>query len=346
MFALLSGSILLNSAEGQMQTMDDSNFYIWLLIIIVITLLFLGIRNTKVFQRFSQWFAASLAALKSIKIRTSSQKITGDPVLDNAIETAGYAYDARQDIFYSKLNAWQREMGYCRLYDESAAPLGMIIDCEPIYFTYKGKKWLIEFWKGQYDLTAGGEVGVYTTEEPDLDIAGVFIGTFYKCASDEDLLTISYSLMKNDKLLFRRRDKHWWVTGFKLGEFSEPSELTMNISITLKDETMRDAFIRGLIRAGYSKDEIIIKGTTLRLVFDKARTQQPYTRTPETDWVIQRKNKLLCDKYQKITGPYNNFPDKVKAIQEKAPELFKDILNIGKTKQLFKMYDKIKAYIK
>ena len=32
-----------------------------------------------------------------------------------------------------------------------------IIDCEPIYFSYGGKRWLIELWKGQYALTTGAE---------------------------------------------------------------------------------------------------------------------------------------------------------------------------------------------
>ena len=35
------------------------------------------------------------------------------------------------DIFYSLNDCWQRDFGYCRLYDEACAPLAMIIDCEP-----------------------------------------------------------------------------------------------------------------------------------------------------------------------------------------------------------------------
>jgi len=58
---------------------------------------------------------------------------TGNDELDKAIEIAGYSYDPKQDIFYSTMDPWQRDIGYCRLYDELAAPLGMIIDCEPIY---------------------------------------------------------------------------------------------------------------------------------------------------------------------------------------------------------------------
>src|SRR5665647_1009964 len=76
---------------------------------------------------------------------------TGSDELDKAIEIAGYSYDQKQDIFYSTMDPWQRDIGYCRLYDELAAPLGMITDCEPIHFEYLEKKWMIGFWKGQYD---------------------------------------------------------------------------------------------------------------------------------------------------------------------------------------------------
>src|SRR5471030_2204142 len=192
-------------------------------------------------------------------------------ILDKGMEIAGYGYDPEQDIFYCNMDAWQRNMGYSRLYDEATAPLGMIVDCEPIYFKYGGKRWLVELWKGQYDLNTGCEVGLYTTEEPVLDIPEVFKYIFYNCVSNEDLLPMSFSLKKNGKIIFSRDDKHWWLSGFKLGEFSEPSELTMDLKITLKDEVMLEAFIEGLKNAGYSEDEIIINGNTVGLVFDKPR---------------------------------------------------------------------------
>ena len=269
-----------------------------------------------------------------------------DDELYEIIESAGYSYDTEQDIFYSNLDSWQREMGYCRLYDEAAAPLNMIIDCEPIYFEYEGKRWMIEFWKGQYGMTTGGEIGVYTAEGPDLDIPGLFNGTFYNCASNTDLLYMAYSLVKNGKVLLTRNDKHWWLTGFKLGEFSEPSELTMYLTIALKNTVMRNAFIQGLKDAGYSEDEIFIDKTIVGLIFKEPRTPQPITRIAGTDWLIQRKNELLCNKYQEITAQYDRFPDKMKTIRKQAPEIYDTILNgIGKTKQLFEVFEKIKEYL-
>ncbi|TCQ01961.1 uncharacterized protein DUF4474 [Serpentinicella alkaliphila] len=182
-------------------------------------------------------------------------------------------------------------------------------------------------------MTTGGEVGVYNTKGPGLNIPGIFDGTFYYCVDDDDLRSMSITLKKLGKTLFKRTRPHWWLTGFKLGEFSEPSELTMNIFITLKNEIMRNAFIGGLIEAGYSKDELIISGNSVGVLFDKPRNRQPITRTELTDGITQRKNKLRCDKFNLLTKDYDNSWDKINAIQESAPEMLMDVLNIGKTKK-------------
>jgi len=262
---------------------------------------------------------------------------TGNDELDKAIEIAGYSYDPKQDIFYSTMDPWQRDIGYCRLYDELAAPMGMIIDCEPIHFEYLGKKWMIGFWKGQYDLVTGAEIGVYTKAN-DLNILGFLRGAYYDCVSNTDLLKMSYTLKKNGNTLFTREGQHWWLTGFKLGEFSDPSELTMDITITLHNVMMRDAFVNGLWDAGYPLDEFTRNGATVSFTFGNTHTPPPITRTPVTDRIIQRKNELLCEKYQVITGSSNNIQDKVKAIEEQAPEMYEKIIRTGKSKQFYETF--------
>lgn len=265
---------------------------------------------------------------KDLDISGSKDDIDmGKEALEKGIEIAGYGYDSEQDIFYCNMDAWQRNMGYNRLYDEATAPLGMIVDCEPIYFEYGGKRWLVEFWKGQYDLCTGCEVGVYTTEEIESNAPETFKDTFYNCASDEDRLKIFFSLKKHGEVLFLRNDKHWWLTGFKLGEFSEPSELTMELSITLKDKTMCNAFVEALKNLGYSEKEISITGNTVDFVFDKPHAPQPTTRTPETDRITQKKNKLLCDSYKKMTKVYDNLKDKINVIKKQSPEFYEEIID-------------------
>jgi len=266
-------------------------------------------------------------------------------MFDRIIARCGYSYDEKQDIFFSAMDAWQRAVGYCRLYDEAAAPMGMIIDCEPVYFEYDNRRWLVEFWKGQYDLTTGCEIGVYTTDRPDINIPGIFNGTFYRCAGDDDMLSLSCSLIKN-RPLFQREGKHWWLTGFQLGMFSEPSDLMMYIGVTLKDAVMRDAFLKGMDAAGYTRDEIRVNGNTVRFVFNRPHTAQPYTRTEKTDRVIQAKNEFLCNQYKEITKGMTTMPEKIEAVRKAAPALYDTIIDIGKSKKLFDAYKKVKRYLR
>lgn len=290
-------------------------------------------------------FGALITMLTGIRImnnfnKNMLEKAEEDDSIEKGIALAGYAYDAEQDIFYCNMNPWQRNMGYNRLYDESMSLLGMIVDCEPIYFEYNNKIWLIEFWKGQYDLNTGCEVGIYTVDKPLINIPKMYKYMLYKCASDEERLTMSFTLKKNGRILFSRDEKHWWLAGFKLGEYSEPSDLIMNLNITLKDDIMCNAFIQGLMEAGYSRDEISVNGNTVGLTFDKPHTPQPVTRTDKSDEIIQKKNKLLCDSYNDITKVYDRIADKMAIIKNKSPEIYEEI--VGKAaiiRQLRNMKD-------
>lgn len=250
----------------------------------------------------------------------------GDNIFEKGIAIAGYAYDAEQDIFYCNMNPWQRNMGYSRLYDETMAPFGMIVDCEPIYFEYDNKIWLIELWKGQYDLNTGCEVGIYTAAKPALNIPAAYKYMFYNCANDEERLPMSFTLKKNGELLFSRDEEHWWLAGFKLGEYSEPSELEMSIKIFFKDNTMCNSFIKGLLNVGYSQEEISRNENSVEIIFDKPHTLQPITRIEKADKLIQKKNKLLCDRYNDITKMYDNIEDKMHFIKEEAPYIYEEII--------------------
>ena len=272
-------------------------------------------------------------------------KDDGGSTIDELIGTAGYAYSPKNDILFSTMYAWQRGMGYCRLYDEAAAPLGMIIDSEPIRFSYGGRRWLIEFWKGQYGMTTGCEVGVYSSKWPDLNIPGVFDGTFYSCASNEDRLYMAFILYKNGEKIMTRKDKHWWLTGFKLGEYSEPSELSMDIYITFKSRGMRDAFLKSLLKAGYTEEEYEIRRTTVALHYDKPKTKQPYTRSAATDRLMLAQLKRNCEVYQTLTKGYTNLKDKVNAVKEGSPDIYTELFKIGKTAAVFSVFDKIKGFL-
>lgn len=311
--------------------------YVWILIAVclVFLILYLIIRRNR--------DSMLLNRKRSIIERPLSEKFS---TLNERIGPLGFAYEANQDIFYSVTDGWQRQFGYCRLYDEAAAPFNMIIDCEPIYFEYQGREWLIEFWKGQYGMTTGAEVGVYVSDGQVLDIPGIFKGTFYESVKDEENLLISISLWKNEKHLFTRREMHWWLTGFVLGEFSYPSDLTMAIEITFKTMGMCLAFLEGLKNTGYGRNEIRVYNNTVRILFTKPHSAQPLSRTRWLTFIKQGSNKRYCRIYHKLTKDMENTLDKIELIFSYSPRIYNRIMRLGKTKEIYEGYEAIKKKLK
>lgn len=256
--------------------------------------------------------------------------------MNDVINDMGFAYDRKQDIFYSLMDAWQRKYGYCQLYDDAAAPLSMIIDCEPIRFEYEDKNWLIELWKGQYGMLTGGEIGVYTANHVTTGAMSLLNGYFYNDTKDEDHLQMSFHLKRDEELVFSRNDRHWWLTGFSLGTFSEPNQLFMEALITLKSKAMCEIFIDTLINMGYQEDELTHDDDTARIMFKKPHSLQPFTRTPEIELAKQRINKALCDKYNDLTKQFDNSIDKLEFISQYYPDLYKKILRAGRSQPMYR----------
>ncbi len=265
--------------------------------------------------------------------------------LNQEIKPFGFVYEPYQDIFYSLMYPWQRELGYCRLYDEASAALSMIIDCEPITFEYNGRKWLIEFWKGQYGMNTGGEIGIYYTTGPNLNIPGIFNGTFYHCVEDEDCINMSFVLRKNGNILFTRNGYHWWLTGFKLGEFSKPSELSMDIVVELYDRRMAYTFANALIKTGYKEGEFSVSGYKVMVHYDKPHTSQPITRTAFTDFIMLRNNESYCNAYNHLTADYNDTLDKLEVVRRESPGMYEQVLNIGKPRAVYEAYNGIRSHM-
>jgi hypothetical protein len=260
-------------------------------------------------------------------------------VVAKAVVDAGFDYDLHQDIIYSRMHAWQRWVGYCWQYDALAPALNMIIDCEPICFTYDGAKWMIELWKGQYGIMTGAEIGVYRTcdglvsawkglmsaADKDLVSAGkelVSVGlnfnpSWYECADSFDLdkFELQFTLKRKGQILFKRHFmSHWWLTGFKWGLFTgKTSDLTMHVAIRFKNEpkqnkfSLQYAFTDALWKMGYHPRTV---DQRVDFDFDKPKTLQIAGRsTAETK---QSENKILVAAYNElkaVLGLMSNDPN-------------------------------------
>jgi hypothetical protein len=77
------------------------------------------------------------------------------------IYNAGFSYDLESGLLYSRMDAKQRQLGFAYFFDEGIPLISSNISCEPVYFIYDNKEWLIEIWKGQYGMELGAEIGVY-----------------------------------------------------------------------------------------------------------------------------------------------------------------------------------------
>ena len=138
-------------------------------------------------------------------------------LLNELAEPFGFFYEEREGVFSSRKDAWQRRIGYTAAFDRGAFGACMVLDAFPVYFDYGGKTWLIEFWKGQYGINTGGEVGVYHTEEEIPPHA--YAAAHFLAAEDEELPKICCRLERNGGKLYEYCERHWWLTGFRMGRF-------------------------------------------------------------------------------------------------------------------------------
>lgn len=235
----------------------------------------------------------------------------------DGFSAAGFSYSSEKNVFYSTKNAWQKKFGYCHLYDVASPIFRMIIDTEPIKFYYNNKNWLITFWKGQYGITTGGEVGIYVTKQQNVSKK-----TIYFPVSDDEMLDMSFILYKNDQELTRVSAKHWWLAVFRIGMFSKPKELTMDITINFPNDEMLRAFLNSFIKLKHSTNDYKIIDNTFNFVYKKPRTKRTWTRFFITDFITQSLNKKNVNLYNRYLSDIFD-DDKIDDSKDKNKKLIK-----------------------
>ena len=189
---------------------------------------------------------------------------TNENTAKDILVAAGFAYDEEQGIFYTPLYPWQRYFGFNVIYDMAAPLTGMIYDTKRIEFIYDDREWMVQLWKGQYGITAGAEIGLYTR---DLDRT-----LQYDCADDEDLIEMQFDFYNQGKYVFSRGpEKHWWLTGFKVFHVGIPFTITMDMTLKFTDNQMATAFMKALKKQQYTDIMNPIKykrvGSTIRIIW-------------------------------------------------------------------------------
>ncbi len=166
------------------------------------------------------------------------------------LEVAGFVYDEEQGIYYSQMNPLQRKFGFNFLYDMAAPVAGMNYSTKRIEFTYGGKEWMVQIWKGQYGITAGAEIGLYSRDPSKV--------MQYDCADDSELIEMQFDFYNMGEYVFSRGpEKHWWLTGFKVAHVGVPQFIEMDMNLNFEDNFMANAFEKSLKKVASGKVDSI-----------------------------------------------------------------------------------------
>jgi hypothetical protein len=178
------------------------------------------------------------------------QKCFGDDLENLSDEDGiffGFNYDKASGTFKGSEKAPQLKFGYMDLYDLLFPLININIDREVFEFAVKQedghfKYYKIEFWKGQYGVSSGGEVGIYVMDE-DGNILD-----YYDSVSKEEELGMNFKvvLKKTDEVLIDTAglkdagdsdpDRAGWEPVFIPGGFNKPEDLKMVITLTFPKE--------------------------------------------------------------------------------------------------------------
>lgn len=252
-------------------------------------------------------------------------------LLNDLSEPLGYQYIPCQDIFISTLDAWQRDFGYTRNFDCLAPYFNMVFDSEPVYFDYDGRTWLIEFWKGQYGMNTGAEIGIYCADRiiPPEKRTSEFFHTIPDNQLPLFFMNLSHANNPVPETIANVSMAHWWLAAFRMGCFSQPDQLCANFCIDFVDCGMMCAFADALIALGYDPCSLQRNGSCICFSYRQPLTPDScscFTKCIRR--IIQRKNQLFCKLFQIMTRPFHCTADRLLYLYFYLPMTFRCCLRL------------------
>lgn len=250
-------------------------------------------------------------------------------ILGRLIGPFGYCYMPSQDIFSTVIDAPQRMFGYTALFDRYASHFNMAIDCMPVYFDYGERTWLIEFWKGQYGIHTGCEVGFY---KADSLVPSIFRKTaLFGSVDDVEMLPMSLRFFYKKDEIARVCRTHWWLTAFKMGAYSEPEDLWVEIGITFPCGEMLNAFTKALNEQWDADYDVC--GMQVLIRYEECSTCKLVSLQKFFFRFCQWRNRILCRLFLWVTKPFCTGIDRVLCLYYYLPPLFWCIFRDKKRKK-------------
>ncbi len=247
-------------------------------------------------------------------------------LLNEQIQPFGFTYDSGQDVFTATVDAWQRQLGYRALFDRNASRFNMVFDCELVYFDYDCHTWLIEFWKGQYGINIGGEIGIYRADK--IVSPGQYPYTQFYPISDQQMLPLAMRLEYGGQSLFTIQQLHWWLAGFRMGLFTWPRDLTMHAALTFPNDTMMHSFLKSLKQLGYHTCSYRTCDHTVSWTFTRPHAKRQGLFLGVKNKVAQWQNRLFIKLYYHVTRPFSCTADRLLYLYYFLPFAFRRAVGI------------------
>ena len=138
----------------------------------------------------------------------------------------GFEQDEETGLYHTRPGAWQEQLGFNKMYD-FFFDLGTEMRTEQYYFDYKGKKYVLWVWHGDYlNLGTGSELGLYE----QYGNSDHYVKTGY--------LPIEQTLTYKGKEVFHYapEEEQWWIPTFDSSRMDpDVSQLTSTYVIDLSE---------------------------------------------------------------------------------------------------------------
>lgn len=247
-------------------------------------------------------------------------------LVEELAEPFGYDFHCCCGYFSSTVDAWQKAAGYAWLYDYMAPRFQMVFDSLPVYFNYRDRTWLIEFWKGQYGINTGAEIGIYHADR--LLSESEYRMAHFEAAGEDEMLPCSLQLYVPGSACVKLSERHWWLTAFIPGVFSRPSELCLKASVCFPNREMLEAFRRGLCRKNYPAELIGVQNLCLLLTFHQPVPERYSLLTRFWRRLSQCLNRLSCRLFVWVTRPFTCAEDRILFLYYYLPRCFRKLMRL------------------
>lgn len=247
-------------------------------------------------------------------------------LLGELAQPFGYVYHCCCGFFSSTVDAWQKAGGYTWAFDYLAPRFQMVFDSLPVYFNYQGRTWLIEFWKGQYGINAGGEIGIYHADR--LLSQSEYRAAHFQAAGETEMLPCSMQLCLENGACVKISERHWWLTAFLPGVFSQPCNLCLKATLCFCSCEMLEAFYRGLCRAGYPAEAITVQNLCLSFTFRQPLKTHYGFLTRLRRRLSQCLNRMYCRLFLWVTRPFECTEDRILFLYYYLPFCFRKLMRL------------------